>query len=406
MQTPTLSVKQLNLYVRSLIEGDVRLSNITVQGEISNFKNHYSSGHLYFSLKDNDAAIRCVMFRSFASLLKFRIEDGMQVIIRGRVSLYEKDGQYQFYAEEIHPCGAGDIALQFEQIKARLEKEGMFDAANKRPLPKFPQRIAVVTSQTGAAVKDILNILSRRWPVAEIIMCPVSVQGENAVPEMIDALERLYCIGKADVIIIGRGGGSAEDLWAFNSEALARKLYEAPVPVISAVGHETDFTICDFVADMRAPTPSAAAELAVPDMEEILSRIVEYSSVLKNLLVSKYNLSKAKLDYCLNSAVFKKPADSLISRKYLELDRLYDSLNRAVIGKVEKSQFRFANTVAKLETLSPLKVLSRGFAAVQKNGSAVITVESVNVGDSIELKLSDGTLDCIVKEIVKEEKRG
>ena len=292
MQQSAISVKQLNFYVKSLLEGDKNLVNIAVFGEISNFKNHYSSGHWYFSIKDNDAAIRCVMFKGNAQRVNFSVSDGMKVVLKGRVSLFEKDGQYQFYAEEMYPLGIGDITAQFELLKSKLSAEGLFDSENKRKLPKFPKRIAVITSETGAAVQDILNILSRRWPVADIILCPVSVQGEFAVPQMIDALDRVYNLADVDVIIIGRGGGSIEDLWAFNSEDLARKIYESPVPVISAVGHETDFTICDFVADLRAPTPSAAAELAVPDILEITDKLDNSKSILKNFLSSKYN-------YCL-----------------------------------------------------------------------------------------------------------
>jgi len=403
MQPTALTVKQLNLYVRSLIEGDVRLSNVFVQGEISNFKNHYSSGHLYFSLKDNDAAIRCVMFRSYAGGVKFRIEDGIQVILRGKVSLYEKDGQYQFYAEEIYPCGAGDIALRFEQTKARLEKEGMFEAENKRPLPKFPKRIAVITSETGAAVQDILNIISRRWPLSQIIMCPVAVQGENAVPQMIDALERVYNISDIDVIIIGRGGGSAEDLWAFNDESLARKIYESPVPVISAVGHETDFTICDFVADLRAPTPSAAAELAVPDCKEIFISLDKYMSILKSSLSSKYNLSKAKLERCANSSYFKNPFEFLVNRRYLELDRNSEKLVSAVKNSVAKNKIRFSENVARLENLSPLKILSRGYASASKNGKTLKSIKDVSAGEDITLRLVDGTLECNVTNVFKGE---
>jgi len=402
MQINALTVKQLNLYVRSLIEGDVRLSNVLVQGEISNFKNHYSSGHLYFSLKDNDAAIRCVMFRSYASGVKFNIEDGMQVILRGKVSLYERDGQYQFYAEEIFPCGAGDIALRFEQTKAKLEKEGMFEPENKRPLPKFPQKIAVITSETGAAVQDILNILSRRWALSEIIMCPVAVQGENAVPQMLDTLERVYALGNVDVIIIGRGGGSVEDLWAFNDESLARKIYESPVPVISAVGHETDFTICDFVADMRAPTPSAAAELAVPDCKEIILNLDKYSTLLMNLLSSKYNLSKARLERCINSSYFKNPLEFLVNRRFLELDRAFEKLDSALDDKLMKNKLKFSENVARLEALSPLKILSRGYAAVESKGKALKSVCEVEVGDDITLKLSDGILKCNVTNVNKE----
>ena len=271
MLESALSVRQLNFYVKNLIEGDPRLSSVLVEGEISNLKNHYSSGHIYFTLKDNDASVSCVMFRSFACRIKFTPENGQKVVIRGRVSVYEKDGQYQIYAEEMHESGLGDIAKKFEQTKKKLEAEGLFRQESKRKLPKFPKKIAVVTSSSGAAVRDILNILSRRWALAEVLMCPVSVQGESAVREMSAALDKLYTAKGVDLCIIGRGGGSAEDLWAFNDEKLAYKIYEAPFPVISAVGHETDFTICDFVADLRAPTPSAAAELAVPDSEECLT---------------------------------------------------------------------------------------------------------------------------------------
>ena len=273
MPENVIGVKQLNLYVRSLLEGDVRLLNISVLGEISNFKNHYSSGHWYFTLKDNDASIRCVMFRGNASKVNFDVSDGLQVIIRGRVSLYEKDGQYQFYAEEMMAAGIGDISLKFNQTKEKLEKEGLFDQSSKRAIPKFPKRIAVVTSPTGAAVRDIFNILSRRWPVADIVMCPVSVQGELAVPEMLTALNRLYNINNIDVAIIGRGGGSIEDLWAFNEEIVARAIYECKTPIISAVGHEIDFTIADFVADLRAPTPTGAAEMAVPTIADVKTLI-------------------------------------------------------------------------------------------------------------------------------------
>ncbi|MBQ2236593.1 MAG: exodeoxyribonuclease VII large subunit, partial [Clostridia bacterium] len=284
MERSVLSVKQLNMYVKSLIEGDARLAFVSIKGEISNFKNHFSSGHFYFTLKDNDAAIRCVMFRAYASAVKFRPEDGMEVILTGRVSIYERDGQYQFYAEEMHNAGQGDISVQFEQIKKKLAEEGLFDEESKRPIPKFPENIAVVTSNTGAAVQDIMNILSRRYPLARVIMCPVAVQGELAAPDMVNTLERIYALNNADLIIIGRGGGSIEDLWAFNSEALARKIYESPIPVISAVGHETDFTICDFVADLRAPTPSAAAELAVPNSAELKNKIEKLQSNMCSLL--------------------------------------------------------------------------------------------------------------------------
>ncbi len=402
MQNNTLSVKQLNLYVRSLIEGDVRLANIAVKGEISNFKNHYSSGHLYFTLKDNDAAIRCVMFKWNAQKIRFDVQDGLQVIIRGKVSLYEKDGQYQFYAEEMMADGIGDIALKYEQIKARLEAEGLFDAENKRALPKFPKRIAVVTSATGAAVQDIMNILSRRWPLAEIVMCPVAVQGELAVPQMLETLERIYCTSAVDVIIIGRGGGSIEDLWAFNDENLARKIYESPVPVISAVGHETDFTICDFAADLRAPTPSAAAELAVPDIFEMRQKLQKYSTNLKNLLNAKYSYSDLRLKNCTNSRFLKNPYEAIINQKVEMCDRYYDKVFQLLNDRLNNAENTLAKNAAMLDALSPLKVLSRGFAAVKQNETVISSVKDIAIGDKLSVSFKDGTASCNVTDIIKE----
>ena len=398
MLKSALTVRQLNLYVRSLIEGDARLSNVLVSGELSNFKNHYASGHLYFTLKDREASIRCVMFRSFAERIKFKPLDGLKVVLRGRVSIYEKDGQYQFYAEEMLPEGVGDIALGFEQVKAKLEAEGLFDQSTKRPLPKFPKRIAVVTSDTGAAVKDIMNILSRRWSLAEIVLCSVAVQGEQAVPEMLSALDRLYSLAGIDVIIIGRGGGSAEDLWAFNSEQLARKIYESPVPVISAVGHETDFTICDFVADLRAPTPSAAAELAVPDINEISSKLNRYENSLKSFLENKYQFSFARLEALLNAFCMKNPTDFIVGRSYERLDRLTDKLSQAANRTLDSADRSFVSLTARLDALSPLKVLSRGYAAVSKDNGTVSSVTQAQKGDILDVSLTDGTLICEVKD--------
>ncbi|MBR7132833.1 MAG: exodeoxyribonuclease VII large subunit [Clostridia bacterium] len=406
MEKSVITVRQLNLYVRSLLEGDSRLLNIAVTGEISNLKNHYSSGHLYFTLKDNDASIRCVMFRTFASRIKFKPEDGIQVVLRGRVSVYEKDGQYQFYAEEMSPLGIGDVALQFEQIKARLEAEGLFDPESKRPIPKFPKNIAVITSQTGAAIQDILNILGRRWPLTQIIICPVSVQGELAVPEMLEALERVYNLGLADLIIIGRGGGSVEDLWAFNSETLARKIFESPIPVISAVGHETDFTICDFVADLRAPTPSAAAELAVPDCAEINLKLERFERGLKNSLTAKYELCLSRLEKCLESIYFKKPMDAFVNNNFMQLDHLYEKLCDCGNQQFKRYEDSLASLALRLDGLSPLKVLSRGYAALQKDGEAVYSINDIKPCDIIDLRLRDGSAKCEILEITKEKNDG
>ncbi len=394
-----LTVKQLNLFVKSLIEGDVRLSNVTVTGEISNFKNHYQSGHFYFTLKDEDAQIRCVMFRAYACRVPFAVRDGLKVVLRGRVSLYEKDGQYQFYAEEMHEQGLGDISLQFQQIKERLSKEGLFDEENKRPLPKFPQRIAVITSDTGAAVQDILNITARRYPLCEIMLCPVAVQGENAVPSMLDALDRVYALSNCDAIIIGRGGGSIEDLWAFNSEILARKIYESPIPVISAVGHETDFTICDFVADLRAPTPSAAAELVVPDINEIYNFLNKRSDALKNALLSKYNLNKAKYQSLCEKPIFAKP-EMIVEAREEQLDYLTEKLIMVFATTLKNQQSRLSNAASKLDALSPLKVLSRGYSIAEIDNKPITSINDTEIGDKLTLKLNDGKLVCTVDDKV------
>lgn len=391
-----ITVNQLNTYVKSLLEGNVHLQNITITGELSNFKNHYASGHWYFTLKDEEAAVRCVMFRTYAGSVRFDPRDGDTVVLQGRVSLYEKDGQYQFYAERMYPVGAGALALQFERIKEKLNAEGLFDASRKKPLPKYPKNIAVVTSDTGAAVKDILSILARRYPVARVIMCPVTVQGETAVPQMLAALDRLYRLNAADVIIIGRGGGSAEDLWEFNDETLARKIALSPVPVISAVGHETDFTICDFVADMRAPTPSAAAELAVPDSAELENRFAKFESLLKSALTAKYERAFARLKGALSSRFFKSPETAITERRAERADRAADKLLAAYSALLSEKGGCLAEFAAALDTLSPLKTLARGYAVAIKSGETVRKAEELNVGDGITLKFTDGDVDCKV----------
>ena len=391
MDLPVISVKQLNFYVKSLLEGDKRLNFVSVVGEISNFSNHYASGHWYFTLKDNDSTIRCVMFKSFAQKVKFALENGMRVVVSGKVSLYEKDGQYQFYVERLLLDGMGDIAVAFEQIKERLSKEGLFDEANKRPLPSFPKRIAVITSPTGAAVQDILSILSRRNPMCEVVMCPVSVQGESAVPELIDALDRVYKLSFVDLIIIGRGGGSVEDLWAFNSESLARKIYESPIPVISAVGHETDFTICDFVADLRAPTPSAAAEIAIIDVSVLKDTLKKYVLSMKAHLNNRYNLDKSRLSALTASYVLKNPQNILFSHMQ-NLDRLFEKMVTFENNILSSKRTDFEKKVAALDTLSPLKLLKSGYSVVEKDGKSVNSVNKLKTDDEFDLILSDGKL--------------
>ncbi len=400
MQSNPITVRQLNSYVKSLIEGDARLSLISVTGELSNVKIHYQSGHLYFTLKDNEASIKCVMFKSSVMRMKFTATDGMQVVLRGRVSIYERDGQYQFYAEEMHEAGEGDLALAFKQIKEKLQSEGLFDEENKRPLKRFPRKIAVITSSTGAAVKDILNITSKRYPLCKIVMCHVSVQGELAVGDMLKALDRVYALEDIDTIIIGRGGGSAEDLWAFNDEALARKIYESPIPVISAVGHETDFSICDFVADVRASTPSHAAELAVPDISEIRAGINKTKLLLSRRIFSKYELCEAKLSAIKNKAIFLRPYE-IFEKRILRVDIVLEKLLSLMRAKLSQSEKSFLVLLSKLEALSPIKTLKRGFATVQKKNKLISSVDMLAVNDSISLHLADGEVKAEVREIMK-----
>ncbi|MBR5472761.1 MAG: exodeoxyribonuclease VII large subunit [Clostridia bacterium] len=396
----TITVSQLNAYVKSLIENDPHLTFVNVSGEISNFKNHFSSGHWYFTLKDKNASLRCVMFRSAASRVKFEVEDGLAVTLKGRVSLYEKDGQYQFYAEEMHPIGEGDLALQFKQVKEKLEAEGLFDAQSKRPLAKYPKRIAVITSDTGAAVKDILNITSSRFPNCEIVMCPVLVQGDMAAQDMIKTLDRVYALDNIDTIIIGRGGGSAEDLHCFNDEALARKIYESPFPVISAVGHETDFTICDFVADIRASTPSHAAELAVPDIRELKSRISGYEDLLNSRMLFKYNLYDMQLK-SLQNRVSVTNFERVYQKKQLDIDKITTKISDTVNKKLQDEISATSNLIARIDALSPLKVMSRGFSVVTKNDSFVASVNKLNVGDNVVIKFNDGKVKGNVTDILK-----
>ena len=401
--TGSVSVRQLNFYIKSLLEGDPHLSDITVTGEISNFKNHFASGHWYFTLKDGDAAIRCVMFRSYASRVSVRVEDGMQVALHGRISVYERDGQYQLYAERLTEVGAGDLAAAFEETKRRLEAEGLFDPRHKRPLPAFPKRVAVVTSDTGAAVQDILNISARRYPLCEIVLCGVSVQGVNAVPEMMDTLERLYRLSACDVIIIGRGGGSSEDLAAYNDEKLARKIYESPVPVVSAVGHETDFSICDFVADLRAPTPSAAAELVFPDGGQLAENIADYVLSLRRSLENRCAVSSARLSAVCSSAVFKRPLELILKRSEM-LDRTAEALTHDFQNILREKERLLARGIDRLDAMSPLKVLSRGYTVAQKDGKTVKSLSELKTDDRLKIHFYDGTADCSVASVQAEKK--
>ncbi len=396
---PVISVSQLNRYVKSLLEGDQNLAAVYISGEISNYTHHYKSGHLYMSLKDEGAAVKAVMFRGHASKLAFEPEDGMRVIVRARVSLYENTGAFQIYIEEMQPDGVGALQIAFEQLKKKLAAQGLFDDSRKKPLPPYPTRVGVITSPTGAAVRDILNVLGRRFPLAQVVFCPVLVQGEGAAPSIVDAIRRFNASGAADVLIVGRGGGSIEDLWAFNEECVALAVAESRIPVISAVGHETDFTICDFVADLRAPTPSAAAELAVPDARRLLAGLDTLDSRLETACRSRLTAAAQQLALLRNKRCLSAP-QYYTEEQAMRLDYLtrhFASAARQPLGAADR---RLATAASKLDALSPLKVLGRGYAIGYAADDQVLdSVERVKLGDNVRLRLADGVLGCQVTEI-------
>ena len=394
----TVTVSQLNTYLRSKMEEDPLLSQIFVVGEISNFTNHYKSGHLYFSLKDDRAVVKAVMFAQHARRLRFVPENGMKVLVRGRVSIYEAGGQYQIYAEELQPDGLGALNMAYEQLKKKLEAEGLFAQERKKTLPLYPQRIGVITSPTGAAVHDILSILARRFPVAEVVFCPVLVQGEGAAPQLVRALRQMNRYGGVEIIIIGRGGGSLEDLWAFNEESVARAVADSRVPVISAVGHETDYTICDFVADVRAPTPSAAAELAVPEQTEILFTLRYQQRRMAQNLRAMLESQRQRLDYLLLSSPLQRP-ELLTAEKKEALAALWEQLQRAEQALADEKKKELQQAAEHLQALSPLAVLGRGFSVVYgRDHQPLKSARDVERGERLEIILSDGTLLAKVEE--------
>ena len=399
--TLVLSVSQLNRYIKMNFDADENLANIFISGEISNFTNHYRTGHLYFTLKDDSSAVRAVMFNSSAKRLKFMPEDGMKVIARGRVSVYEASGQYQLYVDDMQPDGVGALNLAYEQLKEKLQKEGLFSELHKKPLPPYPEKVGVITSPTGAAVRDIINVLGRRFSYAEIVFCPVLVQGDGAHLQLTDAVNLFNSERAADVIIIGRGGGSIEDLWGFNDEGLARAVYNSEIPVISAVGHETDFTICDFVADMRAPTPSAAAELAVPDANELQYAL----SALKNRMFLNVSSGiadrRSRLEYLTSKGVLKSP-DEMLSNRSQRLDTAFSKMLSSYENRIGGKKVEFISAATALSKLDPMSVLMRGFAFVSdKNGKNVYSSQALEKGDKINVRFHDGSAVCEVKEITQ-----
>ena len=388
----TVTVSALNKYIKSLIENDLSLINISVKGELSNFKRH-SSGHCYMTLKDENSAIAAVMFRGSADKLRFQPENGMKVIATGRISVYERDGRYQIYIDSMQPDGIGDLHIAFEQLKEKLQSEGYFDQSRKKPLPKFPKTVGVVTSPTGAAVRDIVNVISRRYPLCEVLICPVLVQGENAANQIANAIGYINQNSLADVIIVGRGGGSLEDLWAFNELSVAMAIVESDIPVISAVGHETDFSISDFVADLRAPTPSAAAELAVPSVVELSASISKSYGSMLNAILNNINYKRS----VLSRFAVKSPMD-YVQQNRIRLDNAEKHLINAVTAKYSEKANSFSVSVAKLNSLNPLSVLTRGYAVASGEKGIIKSVSDISSGDVIDLRLCDGSAKCTVNE--------
>lgn len=398
-----LTVSQINTYLKSIIDGDYNLKNIYVSGEISNFTNHYRTGHFYFTLKDERAAIKAVMFKSAAERVRFQIENGMHVIIRGNISVFERDGVYQLYAEDIAPDGLGALNLAYEQLKKKLFSLGMFDEEHKKPLPRFPETVGVITSPTGAAIRDIMNVLGRRYPYAKIILEPVQVQGDNAAPQICAAINKFNNRHAADVIIVGRGGGSIQDLWAFNEEEVAYAIFESEIPIISAVGHETDYTIADFVSDLRAPTPSAAAELAVPDYRELLYTLDKILDSMRDALekqISGYELELLSDEKILENFSPQRKIELLLSNTEYYKQKI-DSILKVMF---EKYQAVLQSQSVKLEYASPLKIIARGYSiATDEQGNTVESVKQVQSGDLIKLRVNDGYINSIVKDIVSNE---
>ena len=400
-QTPTVySVAQLNNYVKSVLDNDENLNHLFVTGEISNYKPHYS-GHLYMTIKDETAAIKAVMFAGNASRLKFKPENGMKVIIFGTVSLFQRDGSYQLYINDMQPDGIGALNIAFEQLKKKLEAEGLFSKQHKKPIPEFPQKIGVVTSATGAAVQDIFNVLKRRYPVAEVVLRPCQVQGEGAANDIANAIKEFNELKGADVLIVGRGGGSIEDLWAFNEEAVARAVYESEIPIISAVGHETDVTICDYVADLRAPTPSAAAECAVPDCLELKANLLSYKQRLNTVSKSILESERKRLLAIEKSGALKNPLLKINDSKkdILYLNEKLVSLTASV---VEANRSKVNALCGKLDALSPLGVIARGYSVTKSKDKIIKSVKDVKIDDEITVNLSDGMITATVCGINEE----
>ena len=397
MSRQVLSITQINEYIRQMMDSDALLGSVAVRGEISNYK-LYPSGHHYFTLKDEGAALKCVMFKSSAIRLKFRPENGMQIIAMGKISVYPRDGAYQLYCSAMALDGVGDLHAAFEQLKAKLAQKGLFDPAHKKPLPQFPGIIGIITSSAGAAVHDMLRILKKRYPLTQVRLLPVRVQGAEAPGEIAAAIAYANHYKLADLLIVGRGGGSIEDLWAFNDERVAQAIYDSVIPVISAVGHEPDVTISDFVADLRAATPSNAAELAVPDCESLYQMLDSMSAAMETALTRQLKTARRHLQMLSASPSLKSPVEYINQRKK-SMQLLKARLISAQNSKLHRERQRFVTSMAKLDAMSPLKVLSRGYAMTHNDkGELVRSVSQIRVGDSLQIKVSDGSIHATVTD--------
>ena len=404
MEEHVISVSELNEYVKMLIDNDEILAHVTVRGEISNFTNH-RTGHFYLTLKDEGSLIKAVMFKGYASKLKFLPENGMKVIVRGRVSAFVRDGQYQIYIEAMEPDGIGALYIAYEQLKRKLTAEGLFDRSKKKPIPKIPTRIGIITSPTGAAVRDIINILGRRFPLCRPVLYPSLVQGDGAPANIIAGIDYFNETKSADVLIVGRGGGSIEDLWAFNDEALCRRVAASQIPIISAVGHETDFTLCDFAASVRAPTPSAAAELAVPESAELARKIGNVQTRMELLCTQKIKLSRERLARLASSRSLTSPMN-LIDDKRMSLGVAEEKLYSRMEKILERKKAMLGASAAKLDALNPLSVVARGYSAVfADDGKLIKSVEQTKVGQTVSFMLTDGKISAEVKTVEQNERK-
>lgn len=395
MQYNPITVTDLNKYIKGRIDNDEMLNNVLVKGEISNFKNHYT-GHMYFTLKDENSLIKCVMFKTYTTHLSFMPKDGMKVIVLGGVSVFERDGVYQIYAKAMKEDGLGNLYVAYEELKNKLSNEGLFDEKYKKPIPFMPKTIGVLTSNTGAVIRDIINVSTRRNPNVNIRLYPVPVQGNGAGEKIAEGIEFMNKNKLADVLIIGRGGGSIEDLWPFNEEVVARAIFNSKIPIISAVGHETDFTIADFVADLRAPTPSAAAELAVANIDDVRENLRAYNNRYKVSLKKKIELMKMSYEKCMTRQAFKNPTQK-INEQYMLIDMKVKSLQNSILLKIKEDKTKFVKEVAKLDALSPLKTLTRGYSIISKqDGRIAKEVKDLSQGEKVSIRLSDGKVDAQV----------